>query len=204
MIIPKYIDNESKKVTMKISNQVSSNFRDASFGNRLKGFGFDYLIISGYIIALAVVTMVVIKIAGLLGLSLHWPESPLLADLMAFVTLILLVILYFTLQESSPKQATWGKRKTEIRVVNVSGSRLTRTQAFVRSLVKMIPWQIAHTCLFRIPGWPMTVTTFPPAVTAGFVFLYALVGIYVVSALYSKKHRTPYDWVAGSYEIITE
>jgi len=63
---------------MKISNQVSSNFRDASFGNRLKGFGFDYLIISVYIILLAVVTMLASKITGLLVLSLHWPESLLL------------------------------------------------------------------------------------------------------------------------------
>jgi len=192
------------KNLMNTPNEIPDNVHYADIVKRLKAFALDYLFIGGYILLLAAVTMIVIKISGFLDLSLGWPESPLLADLMAFVTLILPDTLYFTLQESSPKQATWGKRKTGIRVVNINGSRLTRTQAFVRSLVKMIPWQIAHTCLFRIPGWPMTVTTFPPAVTAGFVFLYVLVGIYVVSALYSKKHRTPYDWVAGSYEIITE
>ena len=46
-----------------------------------------------------------------------------------------------------------------------------------------------------------TVTVVPPEVIAGFVLLYVLVGIYIASALISKKHRTPYDWAAGSYVI---
>lgn len=165
-------------------------------------FGFDYLLISGYIILLASATMAVIKISGFYGLTLRWPENPLLADLMAFVTLVLPVILYFTLHEASPKQASWGKRKTGIRVVNANGGRLTRGQAFIRSLIKFLPWQIGHTCLFHIPGWPLAVTGMPPWVTFGFVLLYVLVGIYVASALISKNHRTPYDWAAGSYVII--
>ena len=45
--------------------------------------------------------------------------SPVVMDGIAFLTLIFPVILYFTLQESSPRQATWGKRKVGIKVVNV-------------------------------------------------------------------------------------
>ena len=59
--------------------------------------------------------MAVVKISGLLGTPLQWPEIH-FGDLMAFITLVLPVILYFTLQESSPKQSTW-KRKAGIRVV---------------------------------------------------------------------------------------
>ena len=190
------------KQMMKISNEILNNFQYAGFGIRLKAFAFDYLIICGYIFLLAALTMAVVKISGLLGLPLQWPENPILADLMAFITLVLPVILYFTLQESSSKQSTWGKRKAGIRVVNANGSRLTWLQAFIRSLVKMIPWQIAHTCLFHIPGWPLAVTTIPSTVTAGFVLMYILVGLFIVSALISKKHRTPYDWASGAYVVV--
>ena len=189
---------------MKPTSETSHDNQYAGFAKRLKAFAFDYLIICGYIILLAAGTMAIVKISGLLGTPLQWPENPILADLMAFITLVLPVILYFTFQESSPKQSTWGKRKAGIRVVNADGGRLTRVQAFVRSLVKMIPWQIAHTSLFHIPGWPTTVTTIPSAVTAGFVLMYVLVGLYIASALISKKHRTPYDWVVGSYVIVDE
>ena len=176
----------------------------AGFAKRLKAFAFDTLIICGYIILLAVTTLAVIKIAELMGLSLRWPETPILADLMAFVTLILPVILYFAIQESLPKQATWGKRKAGIRVVNVNGEKLTRKQAFVRSLVKFLPWQIAHTSIFQIQALPAEGANPSPFIITGFVLVYLLVGIYIASALISKKHRTPYDWFAGSFVIEAE
>jgi uncharacterized RDD family membrane protein YckC len=193
-----------RKNPMTTPNEIPNNIQYAGFAKRLKAFAFDYLLISAYIILLAAATVVVIKAAGWLDLSLRWPETPFLADLMAFVTVVLPVILYFTSQESSTKQATWGKRKAGLSVVNANGGTLTKTQAFVRSLLKFIPWQIAHTSLFHIPGWPRLVTVIPPWATFGFVLLYMLVGSYIVSALISKKHRTPYDWVVGSYVVIQE
>jgi uncharacterized RDD family membrane protein YckC len=181
--------------------EVPNTIQYASFAKRLKAFAFDYIPICGYILLLAAVTMAVIKIAELIGLSLRWPEKPILADLMAFITLILPVILYFTLQEGSPKQATWGKRKAGIRVVNAHGETLTKRQAFVRSLVKFLPWQIAHTSIYHIEGLPFAPVEPSPFVMAGFVLAYLLVGIYIASALISKKHRAPYDWATGSYVI---
>ena len=185
-----------------MSHEFKDNFQYAGFAKRLIAFAFDYIFIFGYILLLAAVTMAVIKVGGLMGLSLRWPENPVLADLMAFATLVLPVILYFTLQESSPKQSTWGKRKVGIQVVNANGNTLTRGQAFVRSLVKVIPWQIAHTSLFHVPGWPMAITTVPPVVITGFVLVYVWTGIYIAAALFTKNHRTPYDWVTGSYVVV--
>ena len=170
----------------------------AGVANRLTAFAFDYLIICGYIVMLIATTMATVKIAELVGLTWHWPGSPIIADLIALVTLVLPVVLYFTLQESSPKQGTWGKRKAGIRVVNANGGTLTRPQALLRSLVKFLPWQIAHTGLFQ----GLAVSTIPLAVIVGYVFVYMLVGIYTASALISKKHRTPYDWASGSYVIV--
>jgi len=184
------------------ANETSFNSHYAGFAKRLKAFIFDYLIIFGYLILLTGVTMAVIKFSRLLGVPLHWPENPVLADLMAFATLVLPVILYFALQESSSKQSTWGKCKAGIRVVNANGGPLTLGQALVRSVVKVIPWQIAHTCLVHVPGWPMAITTVPSVVVIGFVLVYVLAGIYIASALITKKHRTPYDWVSGAYVVV--
>ena len=189
---------------METSPEIPIDIQYAGFAKRLKAFGFDYLIICAYIILLVAATLAVVMTAGFMGLSIHWPENPFLADVLAFITLVLPVILYFTLQESSPKQATWGKRKVGIRVVDANGGRMIQKQAFMRALVKLLPWQIAHTCLFHIPGWPLAVTTVPREVIAGFVLLYVLIGIYIASALISKKHRTPYDWAAGSYVVQAE
>jgi len=190
------------KLIIKMSNKIHDDIQYAGFGKRLKAFTFDTLIICGYIILLTVATMVVIKIAEFMGLSLRWPENPILADMIAFLTLILPVILYFTISESSPKQATWGKRKAGIRVVNANGKTLTGIQAFVRSLIKFLPWQIAHTSIYHIEGLPFAPVAPPPMVIAGFVLVYLLVGIYITSALISKNHRTPYDRASGSYVIV--
>ena len=179
----------------------SIDIQYAGFAKRLKGFVFDYIPIAAYIIILFGVTMGVIKAMDLLGRPLRWPENPLLGDMIAFFTLVLPVILYFTLQESSTRQATWGKRKVGIRVIDDHGGRLTRKRAFVRSLVKFLPWQIAHTSLFHWEGWPMSPAEPAPMVLVGIGLAYVLVGVYIASALFSKKQRTPYDWAAGSYVI---
>lgn len=175
----------------------------AGFGKRLKAFGFDYLIIFTYIILLFAVNFGIILTGG--GLDKISPlfTSPIVKDAIAFLTLILPVILYFSLQESSAHQGTWGKRKVGIRVINAKGETLTRRQAFLRSLLKFLPWQIAHTSLYYWEGWPFAPAEPTLMVLGGFVLVYVLVGIYIASTLISKKHRTPYDWATGSFVVET-
>lgn len=189
-----------KKVPEELRTDIT-NTQYAGLAIRVKAFAYDYLIISGYIILLTASTLIITRTAGLLGISLHWPENPLRADLMAFVTLILPVILYFSLQESSPKQATWGKRKMGLRVVNTNGKKLTRTQALARSALKFLPWQIAHTSIFHIKGFPRAIVEVPTIVLAGFGLVYLLTGAYIASTLISDEKRAPYDRVAGSFVI---
>ena len=184
--------------TMKISN---NNIHYAGFAKRLKAFAFDYLIILAYIIVLAGVNFGVILRGRVLDDLSPFFASPVAKDMVAFLTLILPVILYFTLQEGSSHQGTWGKRKMGLRVVNAQGKTLTKIQAFVRSFVKFLPWQIAHTSIYQIkevvPGGPVELFDM-----TGFVLVYVLVGIYVATVFISKKHRTPYDWIADSYVIL--
>jgi len=95
-------------------------------------FGFDFLLIFVYILILLVIGIDITLTIEPLDQIHPMFASPVFIDLVAFLVMVLPVILYFTLQESSSRQITWGKQKAGIQVVNIHGTRLTRKQTFVR------------------------------------------------------------------------
>jgi len=172
----------------------------AGFKVRLIAFAYDYLVILAYLAVLTAVSIVPAilsphTISGLLF------DSPLKSDFITFILLVLPVILYFTFGESSSQMATWGKRKAGLRVVNQNGGRITRPRAFIRSLVKFLPWQLAHTGLYHIPGWPLAPEAPPPFVLAAFAGVWLMVGAYIGTMLFTRTHRTPYDWLVNSFVV---
>ena len=176
-------------------------FHYAGFFKRIYAFALDYLVIAGYLLLL---TGVILGSNFLFGSFEIWSstfESPIIRDLVAFFTGILPVILYFTFQESSAAQATWGKRKIGLKVVDKRGERLSKLRALGRSLLKFFPWQLAHTALFNIPGWPMAPETPATWVVICMVMSQGLVIIYLLFLAIHKAHQTPYDFVAGTYVI---
>jgi hypothetical protein len=76
--------------------EFSMSVQFAGFAKRLKAFAFDFVSILAYIIVLFGLTMGVINLMAYFRRPLHLPEYPLLGDLIAFLTLLLPVILYFT------------------------------------------------------------------------------------------------------------
>ena len=175
----------------------------AGLSARAKAFGLDYLIILGYIAVLTAITWAVIGAAGLLGFTLKWPENPFIADLMAFALLILPVILYFSLLESSQRQATWGKQKMGLRVVDAEGYAITKKRAFSRSVLKLLPWQLAHTTIFQMGGFSTAPVHTSPWIIAGFLIAYSMLGIYVATLHYSNAHRSLYDRLTNVFVIQT-
>jgi uncharacterized RDD family membrane protein YckC len=172
----------------------------AELPRRLAAFALDYLVIVGYLIAL---TLASVGLVYGLGWSVSTTlANPLVADGLTFLTLVLPIILYFSLQESSLTQATWGKRKLGLRVVTATGARLSRARGFVRSLLKFLPWQLAHTSIYHIPGWPLASGDLTPFTMVGLILVWILAGAYMLSALISKTHRTPYDWLSGAYVVV--
>ena len=87
-------------------------------------------------------------------------------------------------------------------VIDTHGARLSFPRSLVRSLLKFVPWELTHACLWHIPGWPLAPTTPSPIITAGLVLVWVLVAAYLVSMLVSKKHQALYDWIAGIYVIV--
>ncbi len=168
---------------------------------RIAAFLLDYLVIAVYIIVLIAVS-VLLGFGPLRQTFQGLFANPNSSEISAFLLLVLPVILYFALFESSSWQATWGKRKVGLRVINTHGERLSFGRSLVRSVIKFLPWELAHACIWRIPGWPFNPQTPSPIIEAGLVLVWVIVGAYVVSLLMSKKHQTLYDMIAGSYVVL--
>jgi uncharacterized RDD family membrane protein YckC len=106
---------------------------------------------SGYIIILAVVGFSLTFIVGPLPIA-----SPWIMDLIAFLTAILPVMLYFTLLEGGSAQATWGKRWVGIQVTAVNSQPVTYGRVFVRSFIKFDGnWPIPACFIYRAGLLPL-------------------------------------------------
>ncbi len=172
----------------------------ASLRLRLAAFVFDYILISLYIVVLSVFSVLLLT-GPLSQVNPAFLENPLFRDFLAFVTLVMPVMLYFALWESSPSQATWGKRRMGLKVVNTDGYRLSLPRALVRAVIKLAPWQLSHTLLFQIEGWP-SASAASPLITTGFVLVWILIVFYFISVPTSKRHQSPYDRLAGSLVLV--
>ncbi len=160
--------------------------RFAGAATRLRAMAFDLLVIAGCAGGAGVVAW-----AGrLLGMRI---ESPAGLDTLAFLTLVLPVLVTFAAQEASPRQATYGKRRMGLRVVDAADARLTFPRAMGRSAAKFAPWQLAHTAVFNLMA---------DSTSTGFVVLsiaaQLLVVVSVVSMTVDREHRALHDWVAGT------
>lgn len=173
----------------------------ANVGQRIGAFLLDYLIIAAYLAVLVIIS-VGLGFGPLQSVFRALFANPNRSEFSAFLLLVLPVILYFALLECSSWQATWGKRKMGLRVIDTHGARLSFPRSLVRSLLKFVPWELTHACLWRIPGWPLAPTTPSPVITAGLVLVWVLVAAYLVSMLVSKKHQSLYDWIAGTSVIV--
>ncbi|MCL7970556.1 MAG: RDD family protein [marine benthic group bacterium] len=164
---------------------------------RIKAFAFDYLVILAYLAVLAGVgTWLTLGPAGDRWSLLM--SDPIRADLVAFLTLVLPVILSFALSEASDVGATVGKRRIGLRVVGPGGTRLRLPRSLVRSGLKFLPWQMAHTAMFHIPGFP-TSPGEPPAWSPVILSMaWLLVALYLLGLTPFFGRRTLYDRIAGS------
>ncbi len=173
---------------------------NATFWDRAKAFGLDYLVIAAYLIALTVVISALrfTPVNMMFSILYRNPYSAQLSDSLMFD---IPVILYFALFEASPRQATPGKRRLGLRVVTETGARLSVPRAVVRTVLKFLPWEIAHTSIWHTPGWPLHAQ--PTTLNyIGYLSTYALLGVYLLSLLFSRSRQTLYDQITHARVIV--
>jgi len=176
------------------------DYRYAGFKSRLTGALFDYVIIVIYFVFLTGVFML-FRLKPLQFIPQTLFATPLSGQITVMFMLTLPVILYFSLCESSGYQQTFGKHKAGLKVTGTDGKKLGFPRALLRSVVKFIPWELAHTCIWRIRADGGSSADF--VITAGLIFVWLLIIVYIITMVMSKKNQTLYDMIAGSLVIIT-
>jgi uncharacterized RDD family membrane protein YckC len=166
----------------------------AGFWQRVKAFSLDYVIL---LIYLAVILGLNLLVSALSTSFRSLFSNRILAQMIGFLMVTLPITLYFAINESSPRQATWGKRRLGIRVTDSNGMRISFGRAFLRTLIKFVPWEIAHTLVWQIKFYQH----FSPAITGGLILVYTLVGLNILSLVLTKTHQTLYDLATRTYVI---
>lgn len=170
----------------------------ASLLARALAFATDYIIIGGYVIILFGIGAAIRVVAPAVSSALF--SNPMRSQMSGFLVMTLPIVCYFALSESSTRQATWGKRKRGLQVIRTSGERLSRARALGRTLLKFLPWELAHTCVWRVEFDGQESS---PLIFLGFVLVWVLVGANIVSVLLSRKKQSLYDILAGSLVVET-
>lgn len=179
-----------------ISIENIQKWQSAGLWIRIQAFVMDYLVILVYLALLTALVWTLNSVFPNISKALF--DNPLSGQITFTVVLTMPVTLYFALYESSGWQATLGKRWKNLKVVYASGGRLSRTRAVFRTLLKFIPWELAHTCMWQIRFAPQEPS---PMITVGFVLVWILVGANIISLQISPTHQALYDRLSGTYVV---
>lgn len=114
-------------------------------------------------------------------------------DLVALLTLVGPVTVLFAVQEASPAHATFGKRRLQLRIVTVTGDAPSFGRTLARSVVKFMPWQLAHTAVFRLAAGSDSVTFLLLAMMAQLIVVAS-----ILMMIFDAQHRALHDLIAGT------
>lgn len=101
----------------------------------------DYLLLAMY----AGVLFLFSPILGPLFQKSAWQS-----EFFGIVLLVIPVFMYFFIFEASYLKATPGKLFFHIKVIKIDGTNFNYKNSLVRSLVKFIPWEIAHFAIWQL------------------------------------------------------
>lgn len=135
-------------------------------------------------------TMFCIVVAANLQLS---DPGPVLGQVVGFFSLTLPVYLYFYLTEKSKRHATIGKRIMGLQVVSNSPNKF-----FLRNLLKLLPWEIAHAGVHWVIHFSNHGIEPPLWIWALLILPQLMVAIYAISAAVYQGESSLYDKLADT------
>jgi uncharacterized RDD family membrane protein YckC len=169
--------------------------RPATSGRRVAAAAVDYGLVGVYI-GLLTLAGASARAAGLLPEQLTTQSARWAAQLASIGLLTVPVTLWLAWWEAAPRGATPGKRLLGLHVVATDGRSVSLRRSLLRSVVKVaLPWELAHTAVWRLLVWPGD-----PDDRTSLVLLLLANGIAVVylAALFVGRGRSPYDRIAGT------
>ena len=163
---------------------------------RLLAFLVDYGVM---VLFVAVVSAAGFAIRSQLGVTASAPtefQQKLLSHALVFTTVMLPILFYFAVSESSRWQATIGKRVLRLQVTDDHGGRPRLLRTLLRNAVKFFPWELAHTGVWHVPGTPFV--SEPGAFSWGTWIAALLLALWWFASIWLGDGRTPYDRIAGT------
>ena len=167
----------------------------AGFWKRAGAFALDYIIILFYLVALALIGLLINSRSG----TVSWLfDDRVRAQLSGFLLVTLPITLYFVLSEASLQRGTWGKKRLGIQVTDYNGEKISGWRSLGRSTLKFIPWETSHTLIWAIAFSAVKNATWTGY---GFALVYILIGLNILCLIFTKKHQTIYDLIAKTYVV---
>ena len=172
-----------------------------SFIKRASALLIDYCIILGYMGILAGLMFVLYLTTGNLPDWLTYSVT--VAEILGFIVLVLPVGMYLYLSESSTHRATIGKRSLHLIVIsNKPNTKLTRSQIAIRTIIKLLPWELAHFFVWHIVAATANgQNSFPLWLEVGLISCIIIPIIYVLMVAFQSKGRGPHDLIARTRVI---
>ncbi|MFO7583445.1 MAG: RDD family protein [Anaerolineales bacterium] len=126
--------------------------------------------------------------------SEDWFRSGWNTQIYTLLTMSLPTWLYFALSEISPWGATLGKRLLKLKTVTkATQGKMTLLQSLARTLVKLLPWEVAHLA----NNLPMPMWYDPdPGFRIAFLIAPLLLSGYIALAFLTKEQQSLHDLAA--------
>ncbi len=163
---------------------------------RLLAFLVDYGVMVLFVVVISAVGFAIRSQLGVTSSGSMTFQQRLLAQALVFATVMLPILLYFAVSESSRWQATIGKRVLRLQVTDDHGGRPRLLRTLLRTAVKFSPWELAHTGVWHVPGTPFV--SEPAAFSYGIWITALLLALWWFASIWLGDGRTPYDRVAGT------
>ena len=133
-----------------------------------------------------------------LTVGLEWMQNGRLCWAYVFTVVSLPLWLYYSLFESSARQATIGMRFVGLRVTGLHGERISFGRALLRTVVKLIPFEVNHAVMFL----PVPMASEPnPTFRPGFILVGVLMIVYLASVILTRRKQSIHDLVAGTLVV---
>jgi len=177
--------------------------RYAGFWVRLFAVAIDYLLL---LLPAAIVASVVSGMSpDAPGTSpFGVPQPPPAAAMTITLLQVAIAWAYFSLLESSPWQATLGKRALGIFVADILGARITFGRATTRYFLSTASVMVLAACSVFLATVMFHVAK--PAIALGFIVVYVAIAVLCAFAGYflgafTRKRQTLHDMVAGTVVV---
>jgi uncharacterized RDD family membrane protein YckC len=174
---------------------MSDNQDSASIIRRLLAYAVDaaLLFVAFPLILGAVCGLILYSTVGF-----YWIHNGVLFWLYVFSTVSIPFWLYYSLLESSVWRATFGMRLLGLQVVDADGKGLGFGRALLRTVVKLLPFELNHLVMFL----PRPIWSDPqPSFRFGFVVVNTLMIIYIVTMFLTHRKQSVHDLVAGTVVV---